>query len=368
MLRIEVNGFRLIGARTGVGRYIEALLREWGGLLGADQVRLWVPDSLPADESKALPFEVRVVGRGWPAMAWESQFLPRNLQEGSILFCPSYTLPVGYRGRCVVSNLGIYEAMPGQFPWWHRYRYGWHFRHSARWATRVIANSDSTRDDIVRYYGVPRERIQVVLPGVDPAFRPRDVRDEIRPLRSELGLGDAPYLLFVGKLSLRRHIPELLRAFDLLKADERGLPHHLVIVGPNHLGLEINSEIAGLAHRAEVHYVPHLGWDRLSTLYAGADLFVLPTEHEGLSFTILEALSSGLPVVTLDHAALQNGMREAVVLARSPAPADLAAAILPCLVDPDLRRRLRERSLEVGSRFSWKENARQTLEILREVA
>jgi glycosyltransferase involved in cell wall biosynthesis len=367
MMHITVNGFRLAGQRTGVGRYIQALLREWGNWLGKEQVRVLVPAPLSDEEACRIPFEVRVVGRGWPALAWENLFLPRRLPANAVLFCPSYTMPLGFRGKGVVSNLGIYEAMPEQFPWWHRYRYGRLFAHSARRATLVIANSQSTRSDIARHYGVPAERIRVVLPGVDGVFRPREVGEEMRPLRQRLGLGPAPYLLYVGKLSHRRHVPELLSAFDLLKRREH-FPHHLVVVGPNPLGWDIGGAMAALDSRADVHYVPHLDWESLACLYAGAALFVLPTEHEGFSFTILEAMASGAPVVTLDHAALEGGLRQAVVLAPSPSVADLAATILPCLQDAELARKLRQQSLAAAERFSWRATARQTLDLLRQVA
>ena len=181
---------------------------------------------------------------------------------------------------------------------------------------------NSTKHDIASSYRVPLENIRVVVPGVADCFYPRQPSNKLQSLKTRLGLGDVPYLLFVGKLSHRRHVPDLLRAFDLLKLKHK-IPHRLSIVGPNPLGWDIAGAIAACQSHEDIRYAPHLDWDALALLYAGADLFVLPTEHEGLSFTILEAMASGTPVVTLDHAALEAGMRDAVAFSPS---SDSAAA------------------------------------------
>jgi len=365
-LHVVVNGQRLSGEPTGVGRYIEMVLIELQELIDPDQIDLVLPQPLDPVRSAQLRVRSQVVASGLPALIWENVALPRRTRGVTVLFAPSYTLPLAFRGKSVLSNLGIYESMPQTFPWWHRIRHGPLYRYSARQASVVIANSESTKHDIASSYGVAPEKIRVVVPGVAECFHPRQPSDHLRSLKTELGFGDAPYLLFVGKLSHRRHVPELLQALDLLK-QQHNIPHKLLIVGPNTLGWDIDGAIAARRSRTDIRYVAHLDWNALAAIYAGADLFVLPTEHEGLSFTILEAMASGAPVVTLDHAALEDGMRDAVGLAQSPEPEQLAAAVLQSL-KPQRRQALSQRGLEVSRRFSWRENAKATLNIIQEVA
>ena len=117
-----------------------------------------------------------------------------------------------------------------------------------------------------------------------------------------------------------------------------------------------------------VRYVPFLSHAELIPLYGAAEAFVLPTIHEGFSFTILEALACGCPVVTFPHAALEGGVERAVYLAAQPDVAALAAALGGVAANANLRAELRDRGLACAARFSWRRNAEETLRLLEEVA
>ena len=125
------------------------------------------------DEAFGAKVEFRVVPSSLPPLVWENIVLPAAMDKFDILFAP-YTLPWGLARRGVVSNLGIYESRPGDFPTWERLRSTPFFHHSVGEARLVIANSDSTRDDLVRFYGARRESTRVILPGVDAAYTPMD--------------------------------------------------------------------------------------------------------------------------------------------------------------------------------------------------
>src|SRR5262249_36264537 len=152
----------------------------------------------------------------------------------------------------------------------------WHQRVSARKADAVIANSESTKDDVVRFYGVDPARIEVVWPGsAADDFRPGD--DKAVPF------GDSPYFLFVGERSQRRNIPGLGEAFSLV---QRTHPEfRLLIVGPNTSGVPVGELFSRFGVDGAARYEPFLGSDVLAPLYRGAHAFVLPTEHEGFSGT-----------------------------------------------------------------------------------
>ena len=142
-LHIVVNGQRLSGEPTGVGRYIEMVLIELQELIDPDQIDLVLSQTLDPVRSAQLRVRSQVVASGLPALIWENVALPRRTHGVTVLFAPSYTLPLAFRGKSVLSNLGIYESMPQTFPWWHRIRYGPLYRYSARQASVVIANSES---------------------------------------------------------------------------------------------------------------------------------------------------------------------------------------------------------------------------------
>ena len=340
---LAVDASRLAGRRTGVGRYLEWLLRAWSQQpVPFEEVRLYGP-------KPSRP------GGFW----WQATELRRRANEASVLFAP-YALPPRLRVPAVVANLGLLEGRYADRSPVARAR-SWHAAASARAATAVVTHSAVTRDDLVEHFGVRREKVVVIPIGVDGLFRPPREADAAadREIVAEALGEDAPFVLCVGKLSPRRHVPELVEAFtDVARADG---DLRLLLVGPSGDG--------AVPARDGVRHLDHLDQARLAALYRRASAFVLPTEKEGFSFTILEALASGCPVLTVEHAALgEGGVREAVATVPSPAPSRLAEGLTRLLHDDALRERLTGEGLAVARRFSWEETARRTMDVLAAVA
>src|SRR5262249_32441016 len=158
--------------------------------------------------------------------------------RGAALLLSAYTCPLARRGPTVVCNYGIIDAVANTFSIWQRLRSTPINRASAQHADRVIANSQLVREDIGQYYGIERHKIDVVLPGPAPLFFERHPEDQVLPEAAAI-LGSAPYILFVGKMSRRRHIPNLVAAFATVRQD-LGIPHHLLLVGPNSSGIHVD--------------------------------------------------------------------------------------------------------------------------------
>ncbi|MEZ5364375.1 MAG: glycosyltransferase family 1 protein [Bryobacterales bacterium] len=366
---LAVIGKRLCEPLTGVGRYLECLLRWWGRMdVPFERIRLYAPGepNLPAD-ALATAELVQIPLRGSP-LIWENLTLARKLGARELVFGP-YTLPWGAAGRGVASNLGIYDGRPGDFPWHARMRTTPFFQHSARSARRVIANSTSTKNDLVRLYGADPDKVDVVLLGADETLTPRGEEPEPAPPQTlaKYGIPLGPFFLFAGKLSVRRNVPMLLEALALARA-QGAVSEKLVLVGPDNWGLDP----VGVAARAGVSdaviWAPHAPMEDLAHLYRAATAFVLPSEHEGFSLTIPEAMACGTPVIAFDHAALEGGLREGVLLAEPQTREGLASALKATALDEDLRKRLHARSLGCAAGFRWETTARKTMQILARAA
>jgi alpha-1,3-rhamnosyl/mannosyltransferase len=285
-----------------------------------------------------------------------------------MLFCPAYIAPVARRGPFVVANHGISEGLPGEFSRSDRLRTVPLYRYAVRHADRVIANSVSTRDDIIRHLGGSADRIDVVLPGAaDVFFASHDSAEIRRTVAGQLGDPDARFALFVGKLSRRRHVPELIEAFAAARA-RLGSDHRLLIVGPDTTGIDVPAR--AIAHQVgdAVTYVPHLDQLALAHLYAAAEVFVLPTTHEGISWTMLEAMASGAPALTVRHAALAEGGRDSVLAVDAAGVEELAAGLERLLSDPDERRRLSAAGRSRAGQFTWRAAASATMAVLDQYA
>lgn len=369
MRTLVVDGLRLSGARTAMGRYIEAMARHWSrSETPFDRIVVMTRDAASlGDLGDSTPVEVEAFSGRLPAAAWEQLSLPRRARGCSLLFGPAYTAPLAHRGPLVVANHGIYERLPNEFPRLHRLRSTGLHRRSARRADRVIANSRQSRDDVVEFFGVEPTRVDIVYPAASDLFFDEHDAGEVARERERVLGGEQPYLIFVGKLARRRNVPNLIEAFAAVRHD-LDLPHSLLIVGPNTSDVPVAelTERHGLDGR--VVYVPHLEQRPLALLYAGATAFVLPTTYEGISHTMFEAMASGTPVLTVEHPTLDEGAGDTALVVGSPSVGDLVHGLRQLLTDPALRKHLARRGRLRARMFSWAHAAETTMGILGRVA
>lgn len=371
MRTLTVNGLRLTGPRTAMGRYLEILAAQWSATpVPFDRVRVLVPEAVELPAGVGGLVEVVVPpGPSRPLAAWEQLTLPRAAAGSALLFCPAYTAPLSVSGRLVVANHGIYESLPQEFSRLRRLRSIPLYRHAVRRADAVIANSRATRDELVRHLGAARERVEVVYPAPAPAFVAElDPGAALTAARDALGGQDRPYVLFVGKLSPRRNLPALIEGFAAARrADD--LPHRLLVVGPNVDAAPVRALAARHGVSEALVLLHHRSHEELALLYARADVFALPTVAEGFSWTILEAMAAGAPVLTAEHAALrEEGVAQAALVVPAPTPAALEQALRVLLADPRRRAALRDAGRALARRFSWERTARETMAILDRVA
>ena len=361
-MKLGIIGRRLCEPLTGVGRYLEYLLRYWALDSHFSRIVVYTPSQPHVrTEEFGAPVEWRVIPSRLPPLLWENLVLPAKIGRCDLIFAP-YTLPWSLADRGAVSNLGIYESRPGDFSYSERLRSTPFFHHSSREARLVLANSESTRDDLVRHYGADPAKIRVVYPGVDPGFRPAGQGTGPgvpATARSGFGVPTEPFFLFVGKLLHRRNLPLLLEAFRQFK-ERTKLTYRLVIAGPDTSGLNVAGRAAAMSIGRSVEYHPYVATAELIELYRAAAAFVLPTAHEGFSFTTLEAMACGAPVIVFDHAALEGGLREAALLVEDATEAGLRKALEAVAEGSSLRMQLRQAGLDCAGRFSWRKTAEET--------
>ena len=370
-MKLGIDAQRLAGQRLGVGRYIEYMIRNWERMVSpADQVTVFVRDPrVAADPTLSGAFNVRCLRPRLTGMAWQTVVLGRQARHLDVLFCPSYSIPLGYRGRCVVAIHSMNEVRAGTHPWWYRFTYSQVYRWSARRAEAVIVPSEATKRDLHAFYGVAASRIEVAPQGAPDSFAPIADTGVLRATRERYLGADRPYVLFVGKLSQRRNIPILLEAFAVLKKREK-IPHALLLFGPNHLGLPLEQMTAALGISEWVVQTDGKVADHrdLVPVYCAADLFVLPSSYEGFSMTLVEALACGKAAVTVNVPALREIADGCAILVERPTVESLSDGMWRVLRDPGLARELSVKALERSRRFRWDECARRTLEVLRRVA
>ncbi len=367
---LGVNGIRLVTPRSGVAQYLENVLRCFAELDHPfDAVRVYVPR--PLDEQLGAALRPQVV-TGWgPPAVWEQLHLPRAHGRGGVLFCPSYIVPFAARCPLVVVHHGSYEGYAGfrrDFGWLARTRAHLAYRLSARRAARVITVSESSRRDILRFYGVTEEKVRVIPNGVDrEIFHPVDDRGALAVFRRRVLGEDAPCLLYVGKPIRRHNVRPMLEAYRKLLG--RGFDgYRFLFIGSDLPGMRVQPLVRELGLEDRVTLVGHADHRFVARAMNAAEMLIYASDYEGFGMPVLEGLACGTPVLTLDGSALPEVAGDAALLLPRGDTESLAEGMQRLLTDGELRRRLRAAGLERAKRFDWGEIAARTLEVIAEIA
>ena len=363
---VDLRPLQTASGGRGVGTYVRHLTRALRARRAAgDEVVGIVAAALPDD---AVPSDCadRVVRLGGPARGRtliDAVRLPGLLvREGIEVYHAVFYAPPARRPRGVRVVQTVHDLTPLRFPAGFTWRQRWVFRAAfrrARRAARVIAVSTTTRDDLVRLAGVPAERIEVIFPGVDPAFRPETMTAR-RPLAG-------PYLLHVGGYDPIKNLPVALRALRQLRAE--GFPHRLVVAGdPGGHADEFHRAAAEIGVADAVVATGFVPVAELADLYRSADLVVYPSLHEGFGLPPLEAMACGVPVIAARAGSLPEVLGDAAILVDPSDPRALAAAAARLLRDPSAAAALRTLGPARAARYRWEEAADRTWELYRAAA
>ena len=383
-MRVALNLEQLLQTPPGgVGRYTAELARLLPGLAAGD----------PGDAIELVPFVARhraghVTGAlrefGLDALDPVMLALPRPVlydawhvvgapglgavtrRRGAldVVHAPSVAVPPRGRYRLVVTvhdaaALVHPETYPRRGRWFHRRGVA----AAARRADLVITVSRAAAEEIDEHTDIPPDRVRVVPNGVDPT----EASDEdAARARTAFGIGDRPYVLWLGSLEPRKNVGLLVEAFARWVA-MHDVPHLLVLAGPAGW-LDQGETVLGPARRLgeRVRTIGRVGDDHLRGLYRGADLFALPSRHEGFGIPVLEAMAQGTPVVCADIPALRELAAGAARLVPPDDPDSWAAALDEVLHDEDARAALAAAGRRRASEFSWERCATETRAVYRE--
>lgn len=237
--------------------------------------------------------------------------------------------------------------------WWHR------VVNPGRWyrrADHILAVSESTRRDLVMHFGIPEQKVSVVHLGVDMARFQSVAATQIEQVRSSFRL-DRPYVLFMGTVMDRKNIDTILQAWRALTGPGDG-GYDLVLAG-------YIQEARLIPDDDRIRALGYIPEPLKPALYAGATAFVYPSFFEGFGLPVLEAMASGVPVITSAATSLGEVSGDAALLVNPYRADELADALRVVLRDQALRDMLIRRGRERASLFSWERTARETLAVLR---
>jgi glycosyltransferase involved in cell wall biosynthesis len=381
-VRIGIDYTAGVRQGAGIGRYTRNLVRSVAELDQETEYRLLVAGGWgEGDGLGAWPenFQVRSipVSDRWLNIIWQRMRLPIPVQlvTGALdLFhSPDFVLPPTGQTRSIVTvhDLSFMRRPECFVPGFREYLEG-----AVRWAVgraaHILADSESTRQDLLELLVVPPERVTVVYPGVDAHFQPVEDPEARDAARRKYNLPEQ-FVLGVGTIQPRKNFSALVEAFAGLIAREGSEGSvsdlHLVLAGENGWMWEETYEAVertGVGNRA--HFVGYVHDADLPAIYSLASVFAFPTLYEGFGLPALEAMACGTPVVSADNSSLPEVVGDAGLLVEASDVAELKASLWRLLSDDVLRRSLVAAGLERATSFTWGRAAAQVLDLYGRVS
>lgn len=295
--------------------------------------------------------------------AWFEYSIPYILKKYKIdlFLSPEALLPLkGNTPSVSVIHDLSFEHYPKDTPFLTQKYNKWILPRLAKKADRLITVSKFSKSDIVKYYHVSEDKIDVVYNAAKESFRP-STKQEIANTKDKYSKGK-PYFLYVGALNPRKNLVNLFKAYDQL-CEEKGTENKLVVVGNKmYWTKEIEHTYNQMKYKDHIIFLGHLDTDELNKIYGAALALTYVSYFEGFGIPIVEAFRSHCPVITSNVSSMPEVAGDAALLIDPFKPNEIATAMKKIMSSADLRKELIEKGCEQVKRFSWDLSAEQLWE------
>ncbi|MCL4377176.1 MAG: glycosyltransferase family 4 protein [Actinobacteria bacterium] len=295
--------------------------------------------------------------------------------KADLLHCPDYLIPPTLNKNIILTihDLAFIRYPEFNFDWFIK-KYTREVLQNALKAKKIFADSISTKNDIVRFFKIDPEKIEVAYLAADNLFRKLEDGELNRNILKKYEI-NKKYILSVGTIEPRKNYISLIKAFNLLKInnlDISGNPkdlafdYELVIVGKTGWKSESTyDETSNSPFKNDILFTGNIPDSDLIQLYNQAELFVYPSIFEGFGLPVMEAMKCGLPVITSNSSSLIEIAADKELLFEPYDFNDLALKMKSILKNGRLRKELSEKSLSHAAKFDWKKTAEKVLPVYK---
>jgi glycosyltransferase involved in cell wall biosynthesis len=362
-MRIAIDYTAAAKQGGGIGRLTRGLLGGVAALDPHNQYLCLVARDAPRGAPLAknfttlpLPLPERALN-----ILWHRLRVPLNIEifagAVDVFHAPNFSLPPSRAARRLVTlhDLTFLRYPDGAAPSLRQFL-SHSVPHAARHATRIIADSQATKDDLIEWLKLPAEKISVVYAGVDERFQPITDEAQRNTVRAKYQL-KRPFILGVGTLEPRKNYVGLMQAFARAQLPD----HELLIAGGR--GWLYEPIISAAQTTPRVRLLGFVDDADLPTLYSLASAYCLPSHYEGFGIPCIEAMACGTPVVCSNRPCLPEIVGDAALMVAPDELEGLAAALQNIVNDVVLRQTLIQRGFARAKEFPWSRGARDLWEI-----
>ncbi|UCE43303.1 MAG: glycosyltransferase family 4 protein [Candidatus Aminicenantes bacterium] len=374
-MRIGFDLRPFLREETGVGIYFKKLLFSMAKIDRKDEFFLFSsswkdrfdPKKVPSFAKMAfldLRYPVKVVNFFWSRLGWPSldSFFKTKLD---LTHSPT-PLPLPTGGKQVIT---VYDLFFLEFPDLTNHQARRNFsrgiEQSVKNADGIVTISRFTEEQLIQRFFVDRDKIRVIHPGIDLDHWVQSEPQEMERIKTKFEL-PSEFLLFVGTFEPRKNLRNLLKALKIVHERFGKIP--LILVGRKGLDSDnIKKDIGTLTLDSWVKMVGYVDETELRDIYRLASVFVFPSLWEGFGIPLLEAMASGLPIVTSRTSALPEIAQDAALYTDPEDPDDLATKIIQVLEGSDVKKKLISNGKERVRAFSWERAASETLTFYKNI-
>lgn len=361
---------RFVSNGSGLGRYAYKLIEH---VLKLDKKNYYYL-IVYRDEGKILDFkygnyEIREVDFKHYSFGEQMGFLQYiNRLNCDLVHFANFNHPIWYRKKFVVT---IHDLTLLFFPgrvrrkWIAEWGYKMVMNSAVRNSRKVIAITEFTKRDILKYLNADENKVRVIYEAADERIKKEENTKLIDKIKGKYHI-TKPYFLYVGQWRVHKNLVRLIEAFDILKSKD--IDAQLLLVGKEDPRYpEVKQKINGSMNKDDVIVTGYVPDADMSALYSGSIAFVFPTLYEGIGLPPLEAMNCGLPVISSDASCMPEVLQDAVLYFDPYDPKEIAAAMEKVASDEKLRFDLIKRGYNQVNKYSWKKMAEETLRLYEEV-
>lgn len=365
-MRIGFDAKRAFNNYSGLGNYSRYVISNICRFYPENDCFLYTPGIDDADLfNEPAASTVIQAGGLWKGSGslWRSFRLSHRLSKDVIHLYHglSNELPYGIHRTQVRSVITIHDLIfmehPELYQSLNRNIYERKVRYGTRVASKIIAASEQTRQDIIRFMKVDESRISVVYQGCHRQFYSKVSEENMYNTRQRFAL-PSQYLLYVGTIEERKNLLKIIQAIHQGQID---IP--LVVVGKKTTYFNKVRQYIESRRMLNIHFLDQVQASDLPAIYQGSSGFIYPSSYEGFGIPVLEALNSGVPVITSRGGCLEETAGKGGILIDPNDPEEMIHAIGQVLENSGLRDRL----IREGGAHALKFREEQTIPSLYNV-
>lgn len=369
-MKIGFEAKRAFQNFTGLGNYSRTLLTELQASFPQNQYHLYSPRLTQNARTEPLfaaeRFQLHAPSTPFKAW-WRSRGMLCDLvrDQIDIFHGLSHELPFGIHQRKIKSVVTIHDLIfypyPHQYGAWDRRIYHYKFRYACQKADHIIAISESTKRDILRYYQVPASKVSVIYQACSPIFYQEHSFGERQAVAQKWQL-PPDYFLYVGSVIERKNLILILQALkQFALAGET--PQLVVLGGGGKYYRQMQTKVNEMGLAEHVKWLKDIPFTDFPAIYQNATGLIYPSYYEGFGLPVLEALASSVPVITSSRSSLPEAGGPGSIYIEPDRVEDLMAAMRTLLNDPAKRQAMIAIGRDHAAKFSQAGQADKLMQV-----